>query len=141
MLRICPTCGQKNRIPAKHIADDGVCGACKAVLGADVVVHVDAADFDAVVAAARVPVLVDFYADWCGPCRAAAPHLEGLAKEMKNKAVILKVNTDNEPQLARRFGVRGIPHFVVLSHGKPVVEQAGLVDKAQMRAWLTAAGA
>lgn len=141
MLRTCPTCGAKNRIPASHVADDGVCGKCKGAIAAAVVVHVDANEFDAVVAAARVPVLVDFYADWCGPCRAAAPHLEALAKEMKNKAVILKVNTDHEPRLAQRFGVRGIPHFVVLSQGKPVVEQSGLVDKAQMRAWLTSAGA
>ncbi len=141
MIRTCSSCGQKNRVAPAHLADDGRCGKCQQALpGLDAPVDVDdAQSFDDIVNGARVPVLVDFWAGWCAPCRAAAPQVKSLAHEMKGKALVLKVDTDQHPQLAQRFGVRGIPHFVVLKDGKPRVEQAGLVDARQMRAWLDAA--
>jgi thioredoxin 2 len=102
---------------------------------------VDAAAFDEIVRESRVPILVDFWAAWCGPCRAAAPEVQAVAREMAGHAVVLKVDTESQPGLAARYGVQGIPNFVVLRDGKVVRQQPGLVGRDQMRRWLEAAGA
>jgi thioredoxin 2 len=137
MIRSCPACGTKNRIPAARLADTGVCGRCKAaLLPLDEPLEVDAAGFDEITRAARVPVLVDFWAAWCAPCRAAAPAVKSVARDMKGRAIVLKVDTDAHGEVAARYGVRGIPNFLVLKDGRAVMQQAGLVDDRTMRGWL-----
>jgi thioredoxin 2 len=137
MIRTCAVCGRKNRIPAKHLADTGRCGNCKSALPPiDEPVDVDVELFDEIIQQARVPVLADFWAAWCGPCKMAAPEVAQTAKNMAGKAVVIKVNTERFPQLSARFNVRGIPYFAVFQSGKAVVQQAGLVDHSQMETWL-----
>ena len=131
---LCPSCGQQNRIPARHLADTGRCGACKAPLPPlDHPLEVDAASFDEIVREAPVPVFTDFWAEWCGPCKMAAPEVAALAREMAGKVIVLEVDTDKYPELAARFGIQGIPNFVVLRNGKPVVQRAGVAPRSEMR--------
>jgi thioredoxin 2 len=140
MIRACPSCDAKNRVPAAHLTDMGKCGKCKDPLPP--VAHPIDADpetFQEVVSGAKAPVLVDFWASWCGPCRMVAPEVVKTAQEMAGEAIVIKVDTERHPELAQRFNVQGIPNFVVLRNGKVVLQQAGAVRTDQMQEWLRAA--
>jgi thioredoxin 2 len=140
VIRTCPHCRKKNRVPAAHLADAGRCGACKNVLPpVDEPLEVDAALFDEIVQNARVPVLADFWAAWCGPCRMAAPEVAQAAIDMKGKAVVIKVDTEQNQQLTDRFNIRGIPYFAVFYRGRPIVQQPGVVGHQEMESWLNSA--
>ncbi|MBI5497229.1 MAG: thioredoxin fold domain-containing protein [Deltaproteobacteria bacterium] len=135
--RTCPACGAPNRVPARHLAHRGRCGSCRAALPPhQQPVDVDERAFDEVVGQVKEPVLVDFYADWCAPCRVAAPHVLEVARDLAGQVVVLKVNTDRNPGLARRYDVQGIPNFVVIHGGRTVVQKAGVVRADEMTAWL-----
>lgn len=139
-IRPCPTCGRRNRVPAARLAETGRCGACKAELPAvGEPLDADAAFFEDVLRSARVPVLVDFWAAWCGPCRMAAPEVQRAAENMAGRALVLKVDTEAHPELAARYGVRGIPNFLVLKDGKVVAQRPGLVSHTQLEEWLRSA--
>ena len=137
VVRVCAHCQQKNRVAARHLADTGKCGACKLPLPPmAATLAVDAALLDEIVQSSKVPILIDFWAAWCGPCRSAAPEVDRTAAEMAGKALVLKVDTEANPELSARFQVRGIPNFAVVSGGRTVFQQAGLVGHEQMEQWL-----
>lgn len=131
---VCPRCGTKNRAPA---AGRGTprCGNCKNPL--PWVVDSSDADFTRVVDEATVPVMVDVWAPWCGPCRMVSPALEQLAGELAGRLKLVKVNADEAPGVSRRFEVQAIPTLILLHHGRVIVKQVGAAPAHVLRSWLT----
>jgi thioredoxin 2 len=134
MIRACPTCGQQNRIPTVHLQDAGRCGKCKGELPAlsEPIEVQSAAEFDALVGEAKVPVLVDFWAEWCGPCKMAGPQVKEAAKRLQGDAVVLKVDTERLGDVAARYGIRAIPSFFVFKGGAQVAQVQGYNDARRL---------
>jgi thioredoxin 2 len=126
MIRICPKCGRKNRVGAAHLAQRVRCGACKTIMApVSEPIEADTQIFDDVLRDATVPVLVDFWAAWCGPCRLVTPEVKRTAEAVAGRGLVLKVDTDQYPEIAARYNVLGIPNFVVLKNGQVIAQQAG----------------
>jgi thioredoxin 2 len=132
-LTSCPACGKTNRVPAQA-AGRPRCGNCKAEL--PWIVAAGDADFAAVAEQSPVPVLVDFWAAWCGPCRMVSPVLDKLARERPGRIKLVKVDVDTSPDLSRRFDVQAIPMLMVMVDGKVVARQAGAAPAEVLRSWL-----
>lgn len=130
----CPSCGTLNRIDLGRLDRGPRCGTCKTPLRLDHPVPVTADTFDKVLAGTDAPVLVDFYADWCGPCRMVAPVVAQLAKARAGSALVLKVDTDQSPALMERFGIRGIPTLIAFRGGKETGRHVGLAQRAELEA-------
>jgi thioredoxin 2 len=140
MRRVCAECKAPNRIPVRHLADTGKCGKCRAVLPphAAPIEVTSEMQFDEIVSNARVPVVVDFWAAWCGPCRQVAPEVKKAAHNLAGKAIVLKVDTDVLTDLAQRYQVQSIPNFAVFSGGRLVRQRAGAIDSRQLEKWAVA---
>jgi thioredoxin 2 len=139
MLVVCPHCAALNRVPSERLGEDPVCGKCGTPLLDGKPVTLDDARFARFVAKSDLPVIVDFWATWCGPCLAMAPQFEAAASQLKGQAVLAKVDSDASPQTSSRFAIRSIPTMVKLDHGREVKRQAGAVQAAQIVGWATAA--
>jgi thioredoxin 2 len=136
---VCPHCQAANRVPAVRLREHPVCGKCKSPLFAGKPVELDAAAFQRQLAASDVPLVVDFWAPWCGPCRAMAPHFERAARDLEPEVRLAKVNTEVEPDIAARYGIRSIPTLVAFRGGRELARRAGAHDAASLERWIRSA--
>jgi thioredoxin 2 len=129
----CRSCGTKNRLPALQAGRKAVCGKCKTPLSEETgPIEVTAATFPAEVERSATPVLLDMWADWCGPCHTLAPTIDQLASDMAGRVKVAKLNIDENPGIANRFGVRSIPTLLVLKSGKEVDRLVGVQPKQEI---------
>jgi thioredoxin 2 len=137
----CASCGQRNRLPYGRVTAETRCGKCKAALGApaEPIEVPDAATFDALVAGADIPVIVDFWAPWCGPCRMVAPEIARVAASNAGRYLVVKVNTDDVQELGDRFGIRSIPTMAVFAGGRERARTAGARPAADIEAFVRSA--
>ncbi len=134
MRVVCPHCLSVNNVPQKESYKKANCGKCKNSLLAYNPVELRSSTFDEVVINSDIPVIVDFWAPWCGPCKMMAPVFEQAASRFPLKALFAKVNTENEQNLGARFGIRSIPTLIVFKNGKEVERISGALDATSLSA-------
>ncbi|HEX7241769.1 MAG TPA: thioredoxin [Longimicrobiaceae bacterium] len=135
----CPSCGKLNRVDLARAAAGPKCGSCGKPIPLDRPLALSDADFERVVAGSEVPVLVDFYADWCGPCKVMAPVLDQLARDRAGSVLVAKLDTDRNPAASARFGIRGIPTLIAFRGGAEVARETGAVPRPRLDALVDAA--
>jgi thioredoxin 2 len=136
LLVTCTDCGTANRVPGERLGDDPKCGKCQAPLLQGKPVELDAARFDGFLGRNSLPVVVDFWAAWCGPCRAMAPAFERVASEQKTRVRFAKVDTEQAQSVAARFGIRSIPTLILFRDGREAARISGAMDAASLSGWL-----
>lgn len=132
---ICATCGQANRVPVARLTEGPKCGICGAALAAGDVAELDAATHDKVTRADGMPVLIDYWAPWCGPCRMMAPEFVKAAKTLAGQVRLMKLNTEDHPQVSSSAGIRGIPALILYRDGRELARLAGARPAADIVAF------
>ncbi|MEY8262596.1 MAG: thioredoxin TrxC [Bermanella sp.] len=136
MNLVCSQCLGVNRVPSERLQDGPRCGKCQHPLLAGDVVDANASLFKQLIGRSELPVVVDFWAPWCGPCKMMAPVFAKLASNLKGKAIFVKVNTESEQSLAAQFAIRSIPSLKVFKQGKMVGDMAGALPESQLKVWI-----
>ena len=137
---VCPHCDAVNRVPVARLAQGPVCGTCAKALFTGVPLELSSAGFEKQVARSQIPVLVDFWAPWCGPCRAMAPAYAQAASQLEPHMRVVKLNTEEAQELAARYAIRSIPTLALFKNGREVARQPGAMDAAGIAAWVRAQG-
>ena len=132
----CPFCATLNRVDMDRVANRPKCGSCGRPILLDRPVAVSDTSFDQVITETTVPVLVDFYADWCGPCKIMAPLLDDAAQRRAGQLLVLKLDTDRNPATGQRFGIRGIPTLILFRGGKEASRRVGAIPPAELESFL-----
>jgi thioredoxin 2 len=133
---VCPHCFVTNRMPAARLTDRPTCGKCKQPLFTAQALELDAAHFDQLISATDIPVVIDFWAPWCGPCRTMAPHFTAAAGALEPRVRCVKVNSDEAQVIAQRFNIRSIPTLVLLSRGVEIARQSGAMPREALISWI-----
>ena len=133
---VCPHCDAVNRVPPERLAEDAKCGKCRAPLFAGAPLALDEGRFAKHLGRSDLPLVVDFWAPWCAPCRAMAPAFETVARRIEPQARLIKVNTEEAQALAGRYGIRSIPTLVVFRSGREVARTSGAMDAAALENWI-----
>ncbi len=132
---VCPHCSAVNRIPASRLADKPICGKCKQPLFTGHPIELTDQNFAKFIAKSDVPVVVDFWAEWCGPCKMMAPAFAEASVQLEPNIILAKLNTEVAQQTAAQFGIRSIPNIIIFKNGKEVLRQAGALNTQQIVQW------
>lgn len=137
---VCPHCDAVNRVPLARLAQAPVCGSCGKALFTGAPLELSGARFEKQVARSQIPVLVDFWAPWCGPCRSMAPAYAQAARQLEPQLRVVKLNTEEAQEIASRYAIRSIPTLALFKNGREVARQPGAMDAAGILAWVRAQG-
>ncbi|MBB1486914.1 thioredoxin TrxC [Oceanospirillum sediminis] len=133
---VCPACEAVNRLPAQRLNDQPNCGKCKSPLFTGEPQNLTDANFQRVIVNSDLPVVVDFWASWCGPCQMMAPIFSAVTKALEPRVRMAKVNTEEAQMLAAQYGIRSIPTLAIFKNGQEVARQAGVLQGPQLQAWI-----